>query len=111
MTQGAVKRSGRGRPRLRPHRVIADKGYSARRIRQYCRRHGIRYTIPRRRDERHRGRFDSEMYRQRNVVERAFCRLKHFRRLATRYEKLGVNFRAMWIVAFIFLWSQFANAP
>ena len=61
MAQGAVKRSGGGRPRLRPHRVVGDKGYSSGAIRQgglrgedsprntprYLRRRGIRLTIPR----------------------------------------------------------------
>ncbi|CBN56715.1 MULTISPECIES: hypothetical protein [Kamptonema] len=35
MEQGAVKRSGRGRPRIRPSRVVGDKGYTGRRIRSY----------------------------------------------------------------------------
>jgi hypothetical protein len=47
MEQGVVKRSGRGRPRLRPKRVVGDKGYTGRRIRSYLRRRGIRFTIPR----------------------------------------------------------------
>jgi hypothetical protein len=45
MAQGAVK-GAKGRPRLRPHRVVGDKGYSSRAIRQYARQHGIRITIP-----------------------------------------------------------------
>ena len=49
MEQGAVKRPGRGRPRLRPKRVVADKGYSSGKIRRYLRRRGIRMTIPRNR--------------------------------------------------------------
>lgn len=47
MEQGAVKRPGTGRPRLRPHRVVGDKGYSSGAIRRYLRRRGIRLTIPR----------------------------------------------------------------
>lgn len=47
MEQGAVKRSGPGRPRLRPLRLVRDKGYTGRRIRNYLRRRGIRLTIPR----------------------------------------------------------------
>ncbi|WP_414618991.1 transposase [Calothrix sp. CCY 0018] len=46
MEQGAVKRSGRGRPRIRPLRLVGDKGYTGRRIRNYLRRRGIRLTIP-----------------------------------------------------------------
>ena len=54
MEQGEVKRSGQGRPRIRPKRVSGDKGYSSRKIRRYLRRRGIRYTIPRKANE-HRG--------------------------------------------------------
>lgn len=55
MEQGAVKRSGRGRPRIRPSRVVGDKGYTGRRIRSYLRRRGIRFTIPRLSNEPRRG--------------------------------------------------------
>jgi transposase len=104
MAQGAVKRAGRGRPRLRPRRVVGDKGYSSGAIRRYARRHGIGVTIPRKRNERRRGRFDRAAYRARNRVERLIGRCKQFRRLATRYEKLAENYRAMWVIAAIVLW-------
>lgn len=55
MTQGSVKRPGAGRPRLRPLRVVGDKGYSSGSIRRYLRRRGIRLTIPRKDNERRRG--------------------------------------------------------
>ncbi len=103
MTQGAVKRAGRGRPRLYPRRVVGDKGYNSRKIRAFLRRRGIRYTIPRKSNERRRGPFDRRVYRLRNVVERTINRLKQFRRLATRYEKRAENHRAMWVIAATFL--------
>ena len=95
MEQGSVKRSGRGRPRLRPLRLVGDKGYTGRRIRNYLRRRGIRLTIPRLSNEPRRGPKAFEIYRQRNVVERAINRLKQFRRITTRYEKLATNYTAM----------------
>lgn len=104
MEQGAVKRAGRGRPRLRPERVVTDTGYSSRRNRRYLRRRGIRYTIPRRSTERRRGSFDREVYRGRNHVERLINRMKQFRRVATRYEKLAVNYQAMVTIAALLLW-------
>ncbi len=55
MQQGSVKRSGSGRPRLRPRRVVGDKGYSRGKIRCYLRRRGIRLTIPRKSNEQRRG--------------------------------------------------------
>lgn len=104
MEQGAVRRQGRGRPRIRPRRVVGDKGDSSKHIRRYLRRRGIGVVIPRRKDERRRGPFDKAAYRQRNVVERLIARLKQFRRVATRYEKRGVNYRAMVTLAAILLW-------
>jgi len=107
MTQGAVKRQGSGRPPFRPLRVSGDKGYSRRKIRSYLRRRGIRLTIPRKANERQRGKFDKSLYRERNRVERCFNRLKQFRRVATCYEKKADNYLAMLTLASMLLWSQF----
>ena len=104
MEQGAVKRPGRGRPKLRPTRVVGDKGYSSRKIRGYLRRHGMRITIPRKTNERRTGPFDRALYRERNRVERLINRFKQFRRLATRYEKRADNYHGMWVLAAILLW-------
>ncbi len=103
MEHGAIKRTGRGRPRVRPDRVAGDKGYSSRKIRRYLRRRGIGVVIARQKRER-RVRFDKAAYRKRNVVERLVNRLKQFRRIATRYEKRAVNYLAMLTVAAITLW-------
>lgn len=103
METGAVKRRGRGRPRLRPKRVAGDKGYSSKRLRGYLRRRGIGAVIARQQRER-RTRFDKAAYRQRNVVERLIGRLKQFRRVATRYEKRAINYLAMLTIAAITLW-------
>lgn len=107
---------GRGRPRTRPDRLLADKGYSYPRCRRLLRQRGIPHTIPERRDQRARrvarpGRplsfelsFDTTAYARRNVVERCNNRLKQWRGLATRYEKRAVNYRAMVVLASIVLW-------
>ncbi len=106
LEQGAVKRPGRGRPRVRPHRIVGDKGYTGRKHRAYCRRRGIRYTIARQRTERQTGPFDRAVYRQRNRVERLINRCKQFRGLATRYEKRADSYRALWLIAMTILWLQ-----
>jgi transposase len=106
-----VPRPRGGRPKLRPRRVIGDKGYSSRKIRHYLRAHGIRLTIPRRKTEGRTGPFDRALYRQRSWVERLINRLKQNRRLATRYEKCAANYRAFWLIAAILLWLDFANTP
>ena len=102
MEHGAVKRR-RGRPHSRPDRVAGDKGYSSKKIRRYLRRRDIGVVIARQKRER-RVRFDRAAYRKRNVVERLVNRLKQFRRIATRYEKRAVNYRAMLTIAAILLW-------
>jgi transposase len=104
MTEGDVKRPGCGRPRIRPGRVCGDKGYSSRKIRAYLRRRGIRYTIPRKTNERRTGPFDRVLYRTRNLVERAINRLKQFRRIATRYEKKAENYLAMLQIGSTLIW-------
>ncbi|OPG04751.1 IS5 family transposase [Streptomyces sp. GKU 895] len=112
-----VPRTGPGRPRCRPDRVIADKAYSSRGFRAYLRRRGIGHTIPEKTDQqRHRhnrgrrgGRppaFDRQVYRQRNVVERCFNRLKGFRGIATRYEKTAASYEAAVTLASFLLWAR-----
>ena len=104
MERGQIRISGPGRPRIRPHRIIGDKAYNSQALRGYLRRRGIRYTIPRKSNQRVQGRFDKALYRQRNHVERCFNRLKQYRRIATRYEKKGCNYLAMLTIACIMLW-------
>ncbi len=112
-----VTRRGSGRPRQRPGRVLADKAYSSRAIRGWLRQHGIRATIPQPSDQhahrlrrgRHGGRppaFDPQAYRQRNVAERCINRLKQWRGLAMRTDKLAVHYHAALTLAAILLWTK-----
>ena len=93
----------RGRPRIRPKRVVGYKAYSSCKARRYLQRRDIDVVIPRRPNER-RGALDNERYRDRNRVERLINRLKQFRRVATRYEKRAINYLGMLTVAAIILW-------
>jgi transposase len=113
----SVPRCGPGRPRQRPDRVVADKAYSHPSTRTALRSRGIAFTCPERSDQiAHRkakgsagGRppaFDQAIYAGRNVVERCFARLKHFRSLATRYAKRAAYFRTALVVAAIVLWLR-----
>jgi transposase len=104
MERGAVKRPGRGRPRIRPDRVAGDKGYSSPTIRRYLKARKIGAVIPTKADEVPDPSFDREAYRERNFIERLINRLKQHRRLATRYEKRALNYRAMLTIAAILLW-------
>jgi transposase len=104
MERGAVKRSGRGRPRIRPNRVAGDKGYSSPTIRRYLKERKIGAVIPTMADDVPDPSFDREAYRERNVIERLINRLKQHRRIATRYEKRALNYWAMLTIAAILLW-------
>jgi transposase len=105
LERGAIKRTGRGRPRLRPERIVGDKGYTGRPIRTHLRRRGIGAVIPRLKTESRRGvRFDRAADRERNVVERTINRLQQHRAIATRYEKLEETFHALLTLASILLW-------
>jgi transposase len=107
MEAGAVKRPGRGRPRVRPAAVVGDKGYSYPSLRRYLRARGIRAVIPSKSDQRRQPGFDRAVYRKRNRVERTVNRLKGWRRVATRYEKREVNYLAMVkIAAIVLLWLE-----
>ena len=74
--------------------VIADKGYDADSVRACIRDHGAVPNIPNRSNRKKKFRWKKAVYRQRNHVERFFNKLKQFRRIATRYDKLGATFFA-----------------
>jgi transposase len=106
-----------GRPRKKPDMLIADKAYAHDPTRTGLRRRGIAHTIPERSDQvarragkgSHGGRppdFDAELYRQRNVVERCFNRLKQWRALATRYAKRAALYRSSLLLIAALIWLR-----
>lgn len=72
--------------------LLGDKGYDADQLRRVLRKTGTIPVIPGRRNRKRAIRYDKQRYRERHLVENAFCRLKDFRRVATRYDKLANNF-------------------
>lgn len=101
---GQVKRRSRGRPRLRPACVLADRAYSGDKAYRLCRRRGIRLVVPPKRDHKRPRSYDRGLYRKRNVIERLVGRLKRSRRIATRYEKRACYYEAMVTIAFLMEW-------
>ncbi len=101
---GALPRPARGRPRLRPGRVVGDKGYTGRQHRADLRRRGIRLTIPKLSTEDRSGPFDRAAYHARHLVENLIARCKQYRALATRYDKRAASFRAAWVIVMTILW-------
>lgn len=96
-------------------RLLADKAYSHPSTRRELRRRRIKHTIPERRDQiaarKAKGSaggrppaFDAEIYKQRNTMERAFNRLKQWRGIATRFDKLARNYRAAIVLVTALLW-------
>ena len=117
MSRLKVARRGPGRPRTRPGRVLCDKAYSSSAIRAHLRDRGIKAAIPEPADQvRNRLRrgsrggrppaFDAAAYKQRNVVERAFCHLRQHRAVATRYDKRDYVWRGTVDVASIRIWLR-----
>lgn len=79
---------------------IADKGYDSQKIRDKAIEPGMKAVIPRRKNTKQPNpEFDSYLYKLRHLVENMFARLKHFRSIATRYEKLARNFKSMLYLA------------
>ena len=90
-------------------RLIADKAYDADWFRKLLRERHIGTCIPPTRSRRMPRRYSKILYRQRNLVERFFNKLKHARRIATRFEKHAVNFLAAVQIVAILLWARFES--
>jgi len=86
--------------------VVADKGYDANRVRAQIRSHGAIPNIPNRSHRKKKYRWRKAFYRQRNQIERFFNKLKQFRRIATRYDKLGATFFAFIQLAAVRIWLR-----
>jgi transposase len=96
-----AKRPRRAGQRRWPRRVGADKGYSYDGLRAWLRRRHIGAVIPTRKNQPPDEFFDREAYRRRNLIERVVGWYKECRALGTRYEKLAVDYVALWMVAII----------
>ena len=84
--------------------VLADKAYDADRIRELIQKQGATPNIPPK--SKWKPCFSKRLYRERNLIERFFSKLKHFRRVATRHDKLAANFLAMVQLASLRLWLR-----
>lgn len=84
--------------------VVADKGYDSDAFIQIIHAAGADAVIPPRSHRLTTRTFDEHRYKARNLVERFFCRLKQFRRIATRYDKLATRFSAFLNLACAYIW-------
>lgn len=86
--------------------LIADRGYDAMALVELAATRGTRAHIPTQKDRKRQRNIDPSIYRKRNLVERFFNKLKHFRRIATRFDKLARNFLAAVALASVRLWTR-----
>ena len=86
--------------------VIADKAYDNNALRQLIAEAGMTAVIPSKRDRNPQIPHDILAYKARNRIERCFNKLKHFRRIATRYDRRADNFLAFLLLASAILWMR-----
>ncbi len=84
-----------------PKRLAGDKGYSYPGIRTWLRRHHIQAVIPTRKNQVPWASFNRRAYRRRSRIEQVVGWYKECRALGTRFDKLGVNYVALWMIAII----------
>jgi len=83
---------------------IADKGYDADAVVDAAQAKGMNVVIPPRSNRINPRPTDFVLYKERHLVENFFCKLKHFRRVATRYEKTARNFLGFLLLASVRIW-------
>lgn len=90
----------------RPQAVLADRAYDANSLRQHLDQIGAEAVIPSTRSRRAHIPHDTIVYRLRNRIERCFNKLKHFRRFATRYDRLATHYLAFVQLAASMIWMR-----
>jgi transposase len=86
--------------------LVADRDYDARALIELASARGAGAHVPMQRGRRTQRSVDPALYRQRNLVERFFNKIKRFRRVATRFDKLARNFLAAVLLGSIRLWTR-----
>ena len=86
-------------------KLLADKGYDADHLRRRLAERGAEAVIPSTTSRRTPIPYDANAYKDRNRVERMWCRLKDFRRIATRYDKLAMRYAAFVLISSALAWG------
>lgn len=85
--------------------VIADRGYDSDELRNFIKARGAKPVIPPKKNRKVQYRYDKALYKTRNRIERFFCRLKDFRRVATRYDRQPYIFlAAVFLASIVAFW-------
>jgi transposase len=85
-------------------KLLGDKAYDSAALREWLDEHGTKPVIPNRSNRKQPFRFDKRSYKERHRIDNAFCRLKDFRRIATRYDRLARNFLASICLVAALVW-------
>jgi transposase len=92
-------------PTLPPSQhLLADRAYDATSLRDWLAERGTKAVIPPNPTRKHPHRYDAKAYKGRNLIERMFCRLKDFRRIATRYDKRADIYLSAILLAAAITW-------
>lgn len=92
--------------RIDGSKVLADRGYDSNQLTDYIYDHGGEPTIPSRRGAKFDRRCDWWLYKERHLVENYFLKLKTFRRIATRYDKLAFTYLGFLCIVSILIWLK-----
>ncbi len=91
---------------LKAEHVLADKAYDSNALRQTIQDMGAQAVIPCNPTRKRPIPYDFQIYKERNAIERCFNKLKHFRRIATRYDRKAIHFMAFISLAAAMLWMR-----
>jgi len=86
--------------------VLADKGYDINALREWLKEQGIKAVIPPKSNRKEQIECDYHHYKERHAIECLFSKFKHYRRIATRYEKNAINYMGMLSFASVLLWLR-----
>ena len=92
------------RRREAANRLLGDKAYDSAELREWLRKRGTKPVIPNKCNRKLPFSFNKKAYKERRRIENAFCRLKDFRRIATRYDRLARNFLASICLVAALVW-------
>jgi len=87
-------------------KVLADKGYDSDKFREVIASQGAEAVIPPKRSRKEPIPYDKDVYKERNLVECFFNKIKNFRRIATRYDKTALSFAVMLALAAAMIWLR-----
>jgi len=107
LTEGQASEYGQAESLIEGYQadyILADKGYDSDHFVKIITDSGAIAVIPSRRNRKQPRDHDKVLYKERNLVERLFQKLKHFRRIATRYERLARNYQAMLHLVATVIW-------